>query len=86
MYPYASHHNQLNYIWEATGHSKAHSLLDTWTLLQFDHLLVSEEAVVVDQSHAVQGLTVGAHGRLGNPASINLHALCLLTHITTEEC
>ena len=32
----------------------------TWALLQFDHLFVCEEAAVVDESHGVEGLTVGA--------------------------
>ena len=62
-----------------------HHLLLTRRLLQFDHLFVGEERAVVDEGHAVQGLALGTHCRLRNPAPVNLNCLCRLAHITAEE-
>ena len=59
--------------------------LHTWTLLEFDHLFVSEETAVVDQSHGVECLAVGTDSRLCNPSSVYLHRLGLLAHIAPEE-
>lgn len=54
-------------------------------LLELHHLLVSEERAIVNEGHAVEGLTVGAHGRLCNPPSIYLHSLGCMADIAGEE-
>ena len=57
----------------------------TWSLLEFNHLLVGEDAAVVDDAHAVPCLTVGAHSRLSDPAPVYLNRVGLLANIAREE-
>ena len=52
-----------------------------WALLKLDHLLVVEGRAVVDESHAVEGLTVRTNRWLSDSPSIDLHRLGLLAHI-----
>ena len=52
-----------------------------WALLQLNHLLVVEGGAVVDESHAVEGLTVRTDCWLSDSPSIDLHSLGLLTHV-----
>ena len=54
-------------------------------LLQLHYLLVGKQGAVVNESHAVERLAVGAHCRLSNPATIHAHCLAIMTDIAAEE-
>jgi len=57
----------------------------TWRLLQLDHLLVGEDATVVNELETVVGVAVGADGRLGNLASVHLHRSRERAHYALEK-
>ena len=52
-----------------------------WALLKLDHLLVVEGGAVVNESHAVEGLTVRTNRWLSDSPSIHLYRLGLLANV-----
>ena len=52
-----------------------------WAFLKLDHLLVVEGGAVVDESHAVEGLTVRTNRWLSDSSSIDLNRFGLLANV-----
>ena len=56
-----------------------------WTLLKLHHLFIAERGAVVNQCHAVEGLTVGTNCWLSDSSSVYLHGFRLVTDAAFEE-